>query len=175
MLNNFFRRINLIQTITIETSISKEEFEKRLTNVVDRNDFFPFEIYSNRDKLFVGRLNEDGFKIKPKIKLFDFHKRYLTRCLAKYKTDKLNNLTIYGDVYYLKHIPILYIMFLILMEIIMWSFTFSSKTDFTVKIGISLFAPAFVLILYIILRAGVDDSREFIEAELKKLTKKTEL
>ena len=76
-MNEFLKKIKLIQVLTIEIEISKSEFVSKLKEQVDEGStgIFsnPFEVFSSSKNEYKGSVRFDGFEIKRRKKLFDMN------------------------------------------------------------------------------------------------------
>jgi hypothetical protein len=91
-MNNFLRKINLIKDINIELQISKIDFTKKFRENVDESNlgFEPFEVFTSSKNEYKGTIENNGFELKKRRKLFDTSHSF-AKATGKFtqETDKL--------------------------------------------------------------------------------------
>jgi hypothetical protein len=166
MLDDFLRKIKLIQPIFLEVPIGNDEFKGKLNRVVDENSFFLFEGLGNSSCRFVGKLNEEGFSIRPKREFFSRSFSYITYCNAKYELSGNTKTVIRGEVSISKQYPIILIIFLIIFYSLILSLSISVWNDYSSLLGIVFYGLFIALVFYIVFRGGVNAGKTYIEREL---------
>jgi hypothetical protein len=77
VMKEFLRKIKLIDSLTINLNISREEFVQQLLSITDEGSTSlfsnPFEAFSSRKKEFKGQVHFDHFQLRRKKKLFKAH------------------------------------------------------------------------------------------------------
>lgn len=91
-MNDYLKKLNLIQEINIELQISKSDFTKKFRENVDESNFGfePFEVFSSSNNEYKGNIENSGFELKKRRKLFDTRHSFAkaTGTLVQ-ETDKL--------------------------------------------------------------------------------------
>ncbi|WP_310558412.1 hypothetical protein [Flavobacterium sp.] len=72
-MNDYLKKINLAQEINIELQISKLDFTKKFRENVDESNlgFEPFEVFTSSKNEYKGYIENNGFELKKRQKLFD--------------------------------------------------------------------------------------------------------
>lgn len=74
-MKEFLRRLKLIDNLTLEMEVSKNEFVDKLRQNVDEAEIGlfsnPFEVFTKSKNLYKGRVGYDGFEIKRRRRFFD--------------------------------------------------------------------------------------------------------
>lgn len=92
-MNNFLRKINLIEDIHFILSISKTDFIQKFKENVENSNlgidiFEGFEAFSSNEKIYKGNITDRKFEIKRRIKLFETNQ---TNAIAKGNFKEINN------------------------------------------------------------------------------------
>lgn len=72
-MNTYLKKLNLVQEINIELQISKSDFIKKFRENVDQSNFGfePFEVFKSSKNEYKGNIENAGFELKKRRKLFD--------------------------------------------------------------------------------------------------------
>lgn len=91
-MNTYLKKLDLIQEIEIELLISKSDFTRKFRENVDESDlgFEPFEVFTSSKNEYKGNIENTGFALKKRRKLFDSNYSFAkaTGTLVQ-ETDKL--------------------------------------------------------------------------------------
>jgi hypothetical protein len=116
-MNEFLRKLKLIDHFTVELEVERYFFVDRLMSVVDPGDtgtlFSSFEGFSSNKKEYKGKVSDNGFEIRRRKKLFDMN---MGSAIAKGKwRQKDNNLVIETEVNSFNNFFILFFVILIVI------------------------------------------------------------
>ena len=175
MFDNFLRKIKLIQPIFLEVPISNDEFKGKLNRIVDESSFMLFEGFGSNSQHFVGKLNEEGFNIRPKKKFFSTSLSYLTNCKAKYEFTGNNKTVIRGEVFIAKHYPISLMVFIVIFYSLILSLSIAVWEDRSSLVGVIFYGLFMALIFYIVFRGAVNSGKAYFERELYFLANPTSI
>lgn len=176
-MDEFLKKIKLIDTLTIDLPISRNDFVNKMDTIVEEGStrLFsnPFEVFSSSKKDFKGTVNYEGFKIKKRKKLFD---RGFNVAIAEgtytVQNEKLlieteiNGFNTFGIPFYIL-ISIVYAIFLVSFISTMPSEFLSSVLPIFIIHGIIM-----LLVPYFMMKRSVAQLKHELERELYFLTKK---
>jgi hypothetical protein len=91
-MNEFLKKLKLIDHFTVELEVERYFFVDRLMSVVDRGDtgtlFSSFEGFSSSKKEYKGKVGDSGFEIRRRKRLFDMN---MGAAIAKGKWRQRDN------------------------------------------------------------------------------------
>ena len=176
-MDEFLKKIKLIDTLTIDLPISRNDFVNKMDAIVEEGSTglfsSPFEMFSSSKKDFKGTVNYEGFKIKKRKKLFD---RGFNVAIAEgtytVQNEKLlieteiNGFNTFGIPFYIV-IIIAYLIFLFFITSTGPNESLSSILPILLIHGIAM-----VLMPYFMMKKSVTQLKHELERELYFLTKK---
>ncbi|HMG88996.1 MAG TPA: hypothetical protein VK589_03015 [Chryseolinea sp.] len=114
-MNEFLRRIKLIDDFSVELEVERNVFVDRLMSIVDPGGtgtiFTSFEGFSSNRKEYKGKVGNDGFEIRRRKKLFDTN---MNLAIAKGKwRQRENHLIVETEVNSFNNFFILFIVILL--------------------------------------------------------------
>ncbi len=174
-MQEFLRRLKLIDTMTTTLPTSKVEFVNRLNEITDEGSTGilsdPFDIFSSSEKEFKGQVNSTGFKIKRRRKFFDTNKNFAV-ATGTFKED-IGQLTVETTINgYNNFFIVFYVFLLIFYSVFIIGILFSDAKEvffvipFLFLHGIIMFA-----IPYFIMRRSVKRMKYELEREFFFFTK----
>ena len=181
-MENFLRKIKLIDSFSTTLNTTKSEFTSALRNNVDEGDidgFFSgaFEVFTSSDNKFKGSVNHNGFKIRKRRWFFErnFGKATATGNLR----EQHNSLVIHTEINaFNSHMVFMFgalIVFYLVFFTMVFGSIFSENSDFPV------FVPIFVIIHaafmfgipYFMMRKGVRRMKQDLEREFHFIISKS--
>lgn len=178
-MKEFLKKLKLIDNLTIDLEIQKDEFVKRLNQSVDREvlGFFSdsFDIFSSSKNEFKGWVDSQGFEIKRRRRMFD---KGANLAYAKGSfMQKGNILSIKTEIkgkdglmfVFFILIPCFYLMFISIFIII--SIGRESFPALLAAFIISFHSIFMLGIPYVIIRRGVKNLKRDLEREFYFMTK----
>jgi hypothetical protein len=171
-MKEFLRKIKLVDWLTTELHISKNEFINNLNAIIDQGDtgLFTFEMLSSGENELVGRIDYYGFKIRRRRRFFDTNMNF---AIAKGTFEEQNGaLKIETEINGFSGFFIPYYLFLIIIcTILFWGISTSSN-DFFLSFILFFFALLMLGIPYLIMRRSVKRLKYELEREFYYLTKR---
>src|SRR6476660_723068 len=175
-MKEFLKKIKLIDSLTTELPISRNEFVDKLNSIVDEGDtgLFSdaFSAFSPGRNEFKGSVSYDTFKIKRRRRLFDSNLNLATANGSF--SERNGKLVVETEIKGLYGFMIPFYLFLIIFYFILFFSMYNGKNNngvflvpFLVIHGIFMFA-----IPYFITRRSVKRLKYELERELYYLTKK---
>ncbi len=178
-MRRFLEKIKLIEHLSTELEIQKNEFIKNFKNQVDEGNIGPFsgafEAFSLSKNEYKGHVGYDGFRIKRRRRFFDMNMN-LAIAKGNYR-QKGNNLIIETEINGFRGMMVPFYIFLIVFYAI-FIFGFFSTGNF--EGAPKGFLGAFILIHaafmfgipYFIMRRGTKRFKHELEREFYYMTKK---
>jgi len=178
-MKRFLEKIKLIEHLTTELEIQKNEFINNFRNYVDKGDIGylsgVFDIFSSSKNEFKGQVGYDNFKIKKRRKFFDMD---MNLAIAKgtYR-QKGNNLIIETEINGFSGMMIpFYILLIIFYSIFVFGFFMADNNNDSDQFFFVpfIFIHAFFMfgIPYFIMRRSTKKMKHELEREFYYMTKK---
>ncbi len=171
MLDNFLRKIKLIQEISIEIPLSSDNFKRKLTECVSENKFNLFEGLNNGEKIFVGELGDNKFKIRPIKQIFQNSLARFAWCKCTYEESSQNKIIIKGEVSLATFHPLIFLLVFPFVYGLIITIALITWTDYTPIIFVFLHFLLMLAIFYFICRRFVSSGKYYMERELYFLSK----
>ena len=182
-MDNFFRKINLIDEFTIVLNTSRMDFIKALKNNVDEaninsfsSHFFQgFEVFSSSKNVFKGQVNNDGFKIRKRRRMFNSTSG-LARAKGSFR-ERNDQLEIKTTVSSWNNILLVIICMLLVFYIVFISISFVNsefRSDSFFVIPFLMIHGLFMLgIFYFLMRKSVKNLKQDLEREFVYIINKS--
>jgi hypothetical protein len=174
-MKNFLKKIKLIDHLSTELPISKDQFIEKLSNIIDHGGIgtvsSAFEAFSGSSNELRGRISTEGFELKRKRKLFDTK---LNSAIAKGVFIPGNGkLSIETEINGFSSYMIFIFCFATFIYLLIFIFLFSSSTkDTLIAAPFVLIHAAFMyLIPYFMMHRSVSRLKYDLEREFFYLTK----
>lgn len=173
-MNDFFRKIKIIQPFSIILDITKQKFVSELSKVTENSDLgmfsIVFEAFDSDNKEFIGKVSQTGFKIRRKIKMFDT-KNTVAIAEGTFKESD-NKLLIEGTINGFNNF-FYFIYGIIIISFVLFIITFSfNQENSTFILNYILFQGLIMFIIpYFVIRRSVNRLKYELEREFFYLTK----
>jgi hypothetical protein len=176
---SILERLKLIDHLTIEIPIDKQEFVDRLRATVDKGDtgilFSAFEALSSSKKEYKGLVTPNSFKLRRRRKFFDMNMAFATAEGSFRQKDNL--LVIESSIVGFQQFYVVFIAFLFLFYVGVIISVIFSDTPGAMRwfiIPFFIFHSALMFgVPYLIMRRGVSRLKYDLEREFYYLTKVT--
>jgi len=172
-MNNFLRKIKLLDSFSVIVLIPVNEVEKQLNKIIGKPNFGPGAMFSSQTPEFMGELNQQGFKIRRSIKAFSRNDSSI-EAIAKFKAldGKTEiNVQILGLDAFTKFFYILLLgMFLFATYLFLSSDISYSTDNLLLMIGLPIILLALIFLPYFQNKRGVKKMKYDLKRELKYLT-----
>lgn len=179
-MEDFLRKYKLIDEFTIELSIDKSDFVRRLRDTVDPGDIGifsgAFEAWQSSNNIYKGEVTNQGFRLRRRKKFFQIDGRMQTVATSTF-TEKRDTLSIHTEVQsmYKKMIPVLGIAASIYLFAIVLFLSVGPSHSVLFFVPVILLAHAVFMftLFYQILKHGVATLKRELEREFVFLANKS--
>jgi len=174
-MNEFLKKIKLIDNFTTTLQLSKQDFVHRLAQITEKGSASafsdPFEAFSSSKSEFKGEVNPNGFKLRRRRKFFERNSN-IAIATGNFKEEN-GQLTIQTEIYGFSNFMYFFYGFLIVFyTVFLVGFVFFGSTVPIFVVPFLIFHAALMTLLpYFFMRNSVKKMKYELEREFFYLTK----